>query len=114
MNWIKNLRAWKNISRLDPKRAGNLWNYGLALIHTEKYQSAVEVLSKGVELSPRYGEIYTLRAIAYEELGAFHKALADLKKAQPLLLSKINQSAIMSRIANIRANIKKREQAALH
>ena len=75
------IEAWSKIIRLQPEKAEHNWHYGLTLQKLNRHTEAIEVLSKGLEVNPKYGSMYSLRALSYEALGLHAEALQDYEMA---------------------------------
>ena len=58
-----------------------LAHFGQVLIKQEKYDEALDPLTKAIELASNYAYAYAMRAVAYVEIGKAATALEDCKKA---------------------------------
>ncbi|MBP0033708.1 MAG: hypothetical protein J7524_11150 [Roseofilum sp. Belize BBD 4] len=58
-----------------------LAHFGQVLIHQEKYDEALEPLTKAIELAVNYAYAYALRAVAYAEIGKAATELGACKDA---------------------------------
>ncbi|MGC7589354.1 tetratricopeptide repeat protein [Bisgaard Taxon 46] len=59
------------------------------LIQLGKYKEAVSVASAILDKSPKNGEIYNLRGIAYAQLGNLQNAEADINKARAFFINDV-------------------------
>ena len=62
----------------------SLNNRGLAYIHQEKYQKAIEDLNRALELNSEYTLAYFNRDVAYDKLGQYEPAVANYTSALQL------------------------------
>jgi tetratricopeptide (TPR) repeat protein len=66
----------------DPERI--IW-LGRRLAYLWRYQEAIAIYSKGIELHPNYAKLYRHRGHRYITIREFGKAIVDLKKAAKLI-----------------------------
>jgi len=57
---------------------------GNALIYQEEYEQAIISLTRAIELESTWSAFYLCRAIAYQNMGNYQKALEDCYKAKQL------------------------------
>ena len=57
---------------------------GNALLYKEEYGQAIISLTKAIELEPTWSAFYLCRAIAYQNMGNYQKALEDYNKSKQL------------------------------
>ncbi len=69
----------------DPENAENIVWLGRRLGYLGRYQDAIEVLSKGVELHPESFKLYRHRGHRYISVRDFDRAVSDLAKAAELI-----------------------------
>jgi tetratricopeptide (TPR) repeat protein len=67
--------------------AQQLLNQALASLTEEKYDDTIEKITKVLEIYPKSGDIYSIRALAYKGKNDNDKAIDDLTKALSLQIS---------------------------
>jgi Tfp pilus assembly protein PilF len=77
-------QSFAEAARLAPESAKYFVRWGMVLVEGKQHQDAVKILSKAIELDPRYRRAYELRAEAYEALGESNLAAADERRAAAL------------------------------
>ncbi|HWP81531.1 MAG TPA: tetratricopeptide repeat protein [Bacteroidota bacterium] len=80
-----NLARAESEYRENPKEAERIIWYGRRLAYVWRYQDAIQVFSKGIELHPRNAKLYRHRGHRYITVREFDKAIADLEKAASLI-----------------------------
>lgn len=79
------INDYKAAAALEPQLAEIYVNWGVATLHQEHGAEAVELISKGLDLSPSEPALaYYSRAVAYELSGQVTAAYKDYKKAAEL------------------------------
>jgi tetratricopeptide (TPR) repeat protein len=72
------MEVFKSLAEKDPKKE-NLYNYGVILMSSDKYDPAIEQFKKAIELDPNFkNAIYNL-AVSYVKWGADMKKAVDEK-----------------------------------
>jgi tetratricopeptide (TPR) repeat protein len=66
----------------DPERI--IW-YGRRLAYLWRYQDAIRIFTKGIELHPNYAKLYRHRGHRFITVREFDRAIADLEKAASLI-----------------------------
>ena len=61
--------------------AADRWEKGRRLFKKQKYEKAIEHLTRAIELDPKMVQGYGLRGAAYNRTGRFKEAVEDLSKA---------------------------------
>ena len=70
------------VIKLNPKyNPKAYWRRGACLCKFEQYEWAIRDFTSCLQLIPKYGRVYLLRAKAYAKLGMIEKARNDLKSA---------------------------------
>ncbi len=77
-------QSFAEAARLAPASAKYYVRWGMVLNEGEQHAEAVKILSKALELDPRYRRAYELRAESYEALGQTGLAEADKRSAAAL------------------------------
>ena len=67
--------------RMQSKQAEDYFNLGTEHLQQGKYDQAISVFNKALELNPRYVEAYLNRGIAYRNKGQHDQAVSDYDKA---------------------------------
>ena len=78
------ITAYGLVLRKLPEFAEAYQGRGLAYYHDERYELALEDISRAIELKPDLAVAYANRAALHRKLGDTQKAIADLEKALEL------------------------------
>ena len=62
-----------------------LFEKGVESLRLEKYQEAVDVLTKFIEIDPEYADVYKNRGVAYMKQKNYDLAIKDFEKAKKIL-----------------------------
>jgi len=88
---LKNYKEAKQKYDEDSKDLDNIIWYGRRTAYLGKYQKALEIYTKGLELFPDEPRLLRHRGHRYISLRKFDKAIADLEKAVELIEGQPNQ-----------------------
>jgi tetratricopeptide (TPR) repeat protein len=75
------VRHFKEVTRLDPRRAGAHINLGAIYNRLGQYEDAVTALRKGIQLDATRGEGYYNLALVYKQLGQTDMAINAYREA---------------------------------
>ena len=64
-----------------PKEAIIAYNQGTDLMRAGRMEESISLLTRALQIYPRYAEAYSHRCVAHGELGEHHRAIADCNKA---------------------------------
>lgn len=78
--YSKSDQDYNFILRMDESQFFAYGGLGQNLLAQEKYEEAINMLSKGIRLSPNYSFALSLRAWAYKQLGKYALAINDYDK----------------------------------
>lgn len=78
------VKSFKHLMELSPNNAIILYCYGTYLARNNKYDDAIQLLSKAIELSPRMPYAYYNRGLAYMKSGKPVEARKDFSKSGEL------------------------------
>ena len=86
-----NLRLAERKYKADSLNDENIIWYGRRLAYLGKYNDAIAVYTKGIDLHPNNARFYRHRAHRYITLRCYDNAITDLKKAVELVRDQVDE-----------------------
>lgn len=105
------VRAYKQITEIDPDNAQNWVDLGNACYRNQSYDEAVVAFQKAIELDPNLGWSYSNLALIYAEQNKHVEAKALYEKGISLLKEDCDKAVAWNRLGNLHRKLNEYELA---
>ena len=118
VNWLRFLAfssmiLFQNVHLSAQQSASDFYKITVNALKYNDYDNVIFFANKAIALNPDYGAAYWNRAIAYDNLDSFQKALQDYSKSLSLFPDSTDQATIFKNIGMVYNDMRQSDSAIL-